>query len=276
MKAVVADWRYKVFCVRIEAISGAVVRFTAHPRSLTMSNGTVYSAGGGYDFTGQSVATTMAPGVMDLSGVADALGISKAAIASGVFDSARLYCFATTWASPIEDEEQIGAGVLGKTRLQDDRYIIEMMSLVDLLSQSVGDTYTAPCPLTFGGTEYGGCKKDLGPLTVTGTITSVTSSTVFRDSARTELDDWFGAGTIRFTSGANAGLNGHEIKGYAADGTITLFEPFYYPVEVGDAYEMISGCRKRLVDCQKYGNTDRFGGFSHVPTSSQYSRVATQ
>lgn len=272
MKPAVADWRYKVYCVRIQAISGAVIRFTAHPRDLVMGNGAVYSAGGGYDFTGQSVTTAMSPGVMDLSGIADALGISKAAIASGVFDSARLYCFATTWGTPVEDEEPIGLAILGRTRLQDDRYVIEMMSIVDLLSQSVGLAYQPSCPKTFGGQEYGGCHVDLAPLTVTGTITAVTSGTVLRDSARTEAADFFGAGSIRFTSGDNAGLAGHEIKSYAADGTITLFEPFYYPVAVGDAYEMVAGCRKRKEDCQAHGNITRFGGDSYIPTSSIYSK----
>ena len=122
-----------------------------------------------------------------------------------------------------------------------------------------------------GGQEFAGCKVNLAPLTVTGTLTGVTSNSVFQDTARTEALDYFGEGSIAFTSGANAGLKPLEIKSYAADGTITTHEPFFYTVAVGDAYTMIPGCRKRLEDCRdKYNNVLNFGGFANMPTSSDY------
>ena len=54
--------------------------------------------------------------------------------------------------------------------------------------------------------RLGWVQQDLGPLTVTGTLTHVTDSYTVRDSARAEADDYFGAGTIAFTSGPNMGL----------------------------------------------------------------------
>jgi hypothetical protein len=79
----------------------------------------------------------------------------------------------------------------------------------------------------FGGTEYAGCGVSLAANTVTGTLTSVSSASVFTDSARAEAADTFGAGTIQFTSGLNSGLKPLEIKSFAS-GVITTFEPFYY------------------------------------------------
>lgn len=273
MKTATANPQYKIHCLRIVPQWGATVYLTDHPRDLVM-NGRTYQTDSGYQFSGHASEASMAPGVMDLDGIAGIAGISRSEIVSGVFDNARVYSFATTWTSPTEDEEPLGVAIMGKTTLKDTRYTAELMMLVDALNQSVGATYTAPCPKAFGGQEYAGCKVALAPITVTGTITHVTSNSVFRDSARAEAADYFGEGTIAFTSGANAGLKPMEIKTHAADGTLTMHEAFHYTVAVGDVYTLIPGCRKRLEDCRdKWNNVVNFGGFSFVPTQSAYSEI---
>jgi len=279
MKSVVAPFDRMAWCVRIVCTDGAtVVRLTAHPRDLKMSNGQVYVAQSGYDFTGQTEGTSMAPGVMDMHGIANEAGIGRDAVASGVFDNARVYLFACDYTNPVEDYEPIGLAIFGKSRFEDERYVAELMMLIDAMNQSVGETYTPGCKKTFGGQDQFGCGVDLSLITVTGAITAVTSSSVVRDASRGEAADWFGAGTIRFTSGANAGLKPLEIKSYDADGTVTTFEPFYYAPQVGDAYEMVPGCRKRRTeDCRnKWNNVPRFGGFADMPTSSVYSQVGSR
>lgn len=268
MKTQVANYEFRVMCVRIVPISGSTIRLTEYPRDLTMSNATVYLTGAGYEFTGYSATPTFSPAVLDLQGIAGQAGIDLDKIKSGVYDNARWYVFATAWNNPVEDYEPIASGFLGKATLNDDRYTIECISMVDVLNQSVGKTYTAACQKRFGGTEFAGCKKV--PTVVTGTLTTVTSSSSIRDSARTEAADFFGEGTIKFTSGNNAGLRELVIKSYAADGTIVTHEPFYYPPQVGDAYSMTEGCRKRKSDCIAKSNILNFGGFPSVPTSSVY------
>lgn len=274
MKSQVANYQTRVLCLRIVPVVGATVRITHYPRNLPMSNGAVYLTNSGYDFTGYTAASGMSPAMIDLQGIAGIAGISKAAIASGVFDGARCYLFATNWDSPVEDYEPIVASILGKTTLTDDKYQIQEMALVDALNQSVGRSYTVTCQKKFGGQEYAGCKVALGPITVTGTITSVTSNSQFTDAARSEADDYFGAGTIQFTSGQNAGLKAQEVKTFSAGGGIVTYEPFYYTPAIGDTYTMIPGCRKRLVDCRdKWSNIVNHGGFSNIPTGSQYAQI---
>ncbi len=268
MKSTVAPYATAAWCVRIECTNGTIVRLTSYPHDLTMSNATVYKTDYGYEPTAFSASSSMSPSAIDLEGIVAAAGISRDALASGVFDNARVYVFKTNFLSPVEDYEEVAAGFFGKATLMDDHYRIEGMSLVDALNQSVGKVYQAACSRTFGDA---GCTKSLASLTVSGTITSVTSSSVFRDSARTEAADWFGAGTIQFTTGNNAGLKPLEIKAYAADGTITLFETTYYPPLVNDEFDLIPGCRKRESDCRdKWGNIINFFGFTRIPTSSTY------
>ena len=94
-------------------------------------------------------------------------------------------------------------------------------------------------------------------------------------SARVEAADWFGYGSIQFTSGANAGLKALEVKSFVG-GVISTFEPFYYLPAIGDAYTMTPGCRRRLQDCRdKWANVPNFGGFPNMPTSSVYSSRGT-
>ena len=273
MKSAIADPRFRVICLRIVPTTGSPIYLTHHVRDLTM-NGHTYLSTSGYDFSGYSAQANLSPALFELSGIAGLAGIGYDEIASGVFDGARAYLFATTWRAPVEDEEPITASFLGKTTLRDDRYVIEEMALIDALGQSVGKTYAAACPKAFGGQEYAGCKIALATITVTGTLTAVSSNSVVRDSARTEGVDWFGAGILQFTSGANAGLRPLEIKAYAADGTITTHEAFHYPPAIGDSYVLIPGCRKRLADCRdKWSNVANFGGFPHIPLGSSYAQV---
>lgn len=279
MKPAVAAWATRVLCLRIVPVAGATIYLTDHPLDLVMS-GHTYLSTSGYQFTGYAATDSFSPASIDIEGIAGLAGVSRAAIGSGLFDGARCYVFATSWAAPVEDQEPVTAGVFGKATMLDDRYQIGGVSLIDALNQTVGTTYSAQCPKTFGGQEFAGCKIPLAPNTVTGTLTSVTSASIFRDSARGESADVFGAGTIAFTSGPNAGLKPLEIKSYAANGTIETFEPFYYLPAVGNAYTMIRGCRKRLVDCQNrwnganVNNVINFGGFTHIPTGSTYGKFA--
>ncbi len=286
MKSTVAPYQTAAWCVRIECTNGTIVRLTSYPTDLTMSNAEVYKTDSGYQQTAFTSSSSFSPSSIDIEGVVAVGGVSREALVSGVFDNARAYIFKCNFLSPVEDYEPVTSGFFGKTTLEDDKYTIQGMSLVDALNQSSGKSYQAPCGNTFGDA---GCGITLSLVDVSGTLTHVTSAYVVRDSGRSEVADWFGAGTIQFTTGANAGLKPLEIKGHAADGTITTFEPFYYLPTVGDAYILIPGCRKRLEDCRDkwmnvavtsgthawktFPNKGGFFGFSYIPTASVVQQI---
>ena len=278
MKSVVTDAATRVLCLRIMPVIGASIYLTDHPRDLTMS-GHTYLSTSGYEFTGYSATAGFAPGSLDLQGISGVAGISRAQIAAGLFDGAVVSIFATSWSAPIEDEEPIVRGIFGKARLEDDRYTIDGLSLIDALNTARNDQFTAQCPKVFLSQGFGGCLVPVAPNTVTGSLTSVSSAALFTDTARGEASDTFAAGTIRFTSGPNAGLKALEILSFASGGVIATFEPFYYLPQIGDNYTMVRGCRKRRQDCEAreggsgtFNNIVNFGGFPWVPTSSVYGQ----
>jgi uncharacterized phage protein (TIGR02218 family) len=270
MKSNVAEWSRILYCIRIVTVHGPTLRLCQYPYDVQMGAET-YQGAQGYEFTGIEAGSDFAASSVDLSGFVGVGGITLPQIASGLFDSARVYLFATDWANPVEDEEPIASAIFGKTAIEDEKYTAEIMLLIDALNQTVGKSYGASCPKVFGGQEFAGCGVDLGPITVTGSLTGVTSAAVFTDSGRGEAADYFAAGTIQFTTGNNAGLKPQEVKRFDAGGEIEVFEPFPYLPEAGDEYTLIPGCRKRFAeDCRdKWNNSARFGGFPHIPTRDE-------
>lgn len=292
MKSHVADWQTRVYCVRIEPANDApVIRLAGYPVDLVMSNGEVYQTESGYEFSGYGASSTFASSSIDLSGILQAGAVSQDDLASGVYDNARVYLFATSWANPIEDEETLSLLFWGKVDFADERYTVQLMGAIDVLSQSTGRTYAATCSNTLFDETLDGHvlpwsqSKCTGPraaqdgplladFKVSGTLTSVTDQYMFADSARGEAADWFAYGAIRFITGPNAGLKPIQVKAFTAGGGVLLHEAMFYLPEVGDAYEMIPGCRKDAETCKnKYSNKINFGGQDHVPAPSVYSQV---
>ena len=292
MKADVADYATRVYCVRIVPSGAApTVRLAGHPVDLAMSNGQVYLTESGYEFSGLSASSTFASSSIDLNGILQMGAIDRDDLMAGVYDNARLYLFATSWANPVEDEEPCGLYFFGKVQIDDERYGVQLMGAIDVLSQSTGRTYSPTCPWTLFDQTLDGhvlpahqsrCTgpraapdgPTLSAFKVTGTVTAVASQYVIGDSGRSEPADYFAYGAIRFITGANAGLKAQEIKKFGA-GIVEVHEAFFYMPQVGDQYEMIPGCRKRLEeDCvAKWGNGPNFGGQRHVPAPSVYSQV---
>lgn len=278
MKSVVAPYARPLYAMRIECRNGTVVRILEYPYDMLIG-GNLYKADAGYKFTGTQTGTTFSPGSIDLeSFIGLSPEITLANIQAGIFDRARVYVFVTDWANPVEDDEEIMQGIFGKVRIEDNHYRTEVMQLIDLLNTTVGDSFSALCSLVFGGQEFGGCKVDVDALEVTGTLTSVTSGFLFADSSRAEADDYFGAGTLWFTTGANTGVAAQRVKDFTnAGGVLEMNEPFPYAPAVGDAYVLRPGCRKRLEDCRdKWDNVPRRRAFDWVPGTRFLNSVGGQ
>ena len=109
----------------------------------------------------------------------------------------------------------------------------------------------------------------------TGSLTAVTSQTVFRDSSRTQTGDYFQNGKIRFDSGNNSGFT-FEIDNWdATTKQFTLRTPTPYLPVVTDTYTAWRGCQKRFAeDCvAKFGNAENNRSFPHMMTVEQLTRL---
>lgn len=276
-------------CVRIEPKVGDPIRIAiAYPVDLVMGNGARYLGGLYADPSDTSANVGGGATVLDITSVYSADSITRDDLQSGKWDGARVYSFYTDWAYPVEDEEPDRMYTFGKVREQDQRFVVEMMSLTDLLNQQFGRVITPGCVYTFADSHIDGtiiasdrsrCKKNPADYTVFGAVTAVHGVAEFSASALSGFhDDHFGFGEIIFTTGKNAGMPYRFIKRFTAGGRIALAQHFYYPVEVGDQFKALAGCRKRYTeDCIiKFNNAPRFGGYPHVPQKSTVSKFGDQ
>lgn len=277
-------------CVRIEPKNGEPIRIAlAYPVDLKMSNGAVYQGGIYSQPTDISATLSGGPAVLDFGSVYDADTITRDQIQSGYWDGARVYSFFTDWAYPVEDEEEDRVYTFGKVREEDERYTVEMLSLLDLLNQTTGRTIKPGCDWVFTDSHIDGtviasdrsrCKLNPASYTHSAYISSIASQMQFTASALNGLfaDDYFGFGEIIFFTGLNAGQSYKFVKSYTAAGVITLAQQFYYPLQINDSFYIRAGCRKRLQeDCiNKYNNGKRHGGFGHVPQKSTVSKFGDQ
>jgi len=289
MKSVLANPEALVYCVRIVTVNGTIFRFVSYAHDLIMSNGAIYKTDLGYEPTDLVIETNTTGSLWDLEGFFEIAGIDRDQLKSGLMDNARVYLFATSWAVPIEDEEPATKGIMGKASIRDGRYTIEVMGLIDTMNQSVGRTFGPLCDWTLFDETLDGdvipyersrctgprAAQD-GPLIatykVTGTVTSVTSQKIWTDSARAEAAVYFDYGFVKWTSGDNAGLPSQPIKAHAAGGVITQYHSAHYPIQIGDAYEMIPGCnKKKSGDCvTKFSNGINNGGFEDMAPPESY------
>lgn len=75
---------------------------------------------------------------------------------------------------------------------------------------------------------------------------------------------YFAYGTVKFTSGANAGQT-MEVKSFSP-GVVTLAMSLNAPIAVGDTYTIVAGCDKQCGTCSgRFNNLVNFRGEPYIP-----------
>lgn len=126
-------------------------------------------------------------------------------------------------------------------------------------------------PTTNGGTVVDGTVTwtAFRARRLTGTVATVSNRTTFTATGVTVAVDYFGEGELTFLTGDNAG-DRRTVKSDNGAGAIVLKTGAYDDITIGDTFEVVVGCRKRLSeDCvTKHDNaansrtlTLRYGGF---------------
>lgn len=246
--------------LKVTRTDSQVFGFTSHDIDDVV-DGVTYSASPGLDVTDIVIAANAAVGNLELKTLHDGTLFTIKDVLGGVWRNAAFQIFRYNYASLAAGIDTLLAGTLGEFELRDNTLVVELRDLRQYLQQPVGEVSSKTCRYRLGDSR---CRVNLVDFTETGTLTSVTSNQVFRDSSRGEAEDYFGEGEIEFTSGANDGIRA-KIKSYAANGTFTLALPLIGTVAIGDTYIAIAGCRKRLEDdcLPKFDNVLNFGGEPH-------------
>lgn len=247
---------------KITRTDATVFGFTNHDEDIVVS-GITYTAATGYTASASRSNLGLSVDNVDIAGVLDSSAITAADIRAGKWDHATVELSLVNWKDTSMGVLIVAKGILGEIHTGRNSFNTEMRGLAQYLAQTIGRLYMTTCDADLGDAR---CTIALGPFTVAGSVTSVTSRRIFFDSARAEANDYFTYGQITFTSGNNNGLS-NEVKAFVqAGGEIDLHLPMPYDVQVGDAYSMIAGCDKTFATCvAKFANGINFQGFPHIP-----------
>jgi uncharacterized phage protein (TIGR02218 family) len=247
--------------LKITREDGEIFGFTTHDISDVVSSIT-YSANPGLQATSIKITSGVAVGNLELTTLHDGTVFTTADILGGVWRNAAFTIFRYNFAALTDGIDTLLAGTFGEFEIRQNAVVIELRDLRQYLQQEVGDASSKTCRARLGDSRCGVVLTGSpNAFTVFGSVTSVTSNQVFRDSARAEAVNWFDEGELEFTSGPNTGLRA-KVKSYAANGTFTLAIPLLGTVAIGHSFTAIAGCRKRREeDCRdKFNNVLNFVG----------------
>jgi len=267
-------------CWRIERRDGEVFAFTSADMPIVFG-GDTYSPCESLSASAAEMGAVLGQiGNAEISGIVSDDSIADRDLIGGLFDGARVEVWMVPWSTSGETPWRLMTGVTGKLSQGRRGYTMEVLTPGGLLQQAaVVQVVTPSCRFELGDAR---CGFDLGPVTVTGTVTGVaplSASTtadrrIFADSGRSEADGWFDRGIVTWLTGANAGAEG-EVKDYVqATGQFTLWQPMLYPIEPGDTYSAVPGCDLLETTCKtKFNWYEHFGGYDKVPGRDSASQA---
>lgn len=260
----------------ITRTDGEVFRFTSLDRDLEWMGQTYQSCDSLVPSASESVSEVDAAGNMDLSGAIGPDGITEQALYAGLFDGAAVEAWLVYW-SGTGRQHRLLKGTFGTVEQTKTGFNVEILGDGAKLQQTPLIKLIQPdCRFQFGDRF---CQKDVGALTVTGTVDSGDGQRGFVDAARAEAAGYFRRGRVTFTSGDNDGISA-EIKSHASGGFFGLWPRLPFGISAGDTYEMEPGCSNLKAasegtnGCIAWNNVVRFGGFDKVPGSDKRSAAA--
>jgi uncharacterized phage protein (TIGR02218 family) len=253
-------------CWLITRNDGVVQGFTDHDEDIVV-NDVICRAGSGLTASEATAQLGLAIGGTELSGAIHDDTLTEADLAAGRYDAAKVEIWLVDWSEPAL-KVKLNAGVLGEVRREGTAFTAELRGLAYRFAEDCGRLYTKTCNADLGDAR---CTVDLTTPAMRGegSIAEVTATSVFAaDGLDSYTDDWFTAGRLAWTGGANAGL-AVEVKSHRAEGglvTLELWQAMPEPLAAGDTFTVAAGCDKHFDTCvAKFNNAVNFRGFPHIP-----------
>lgn len=265
------------WCWRISRSDSVALGFTDHDRALAF-DGTEFEPESGFAASEIRAGSDLAVDAQDASGVLSSDRITESDILDGRWDNAAVELWRVNWADTGQ-RVLMRRGAVGQIRRGRIAFVAEVRSLAHLLGQTVGRTFQAGCDAELGDAR---CGIDLENAVYKGNgmVTERLRDRAFRASGLAGFEaGWFAAGTLTWTSGANAGriteVLSHGLTATIA--TLTLLEAPARAIAEGDSFITRAGCDKRIATCTgKFANTPNFRGFPHIPGQDAVLRYASQ
>ena len=237
---------------------GVIKCFTDHVRDINYQ-GQLYNAASGFQPTAIQVKNDLS--IDNVEGILDHNEISEQDLQAGRYDFAELEIHLINYEDTSQNGMLLKRGWLGEVTLERGQFTAEVRGLTQIITQNIGRVYSPTCDANLGDER---CGVDLGPWTSRNWVATVSSNSEFVAVDPFEDSTFFKGGVVTWVTGANQGLS-MEVKSFVwAD--VTLVLPMGMSIEVGDAFDIVTGCDKTRRICRgKFNNLPNFRGFPDLP-----------
>jgi uncharacterized phage protein (TIGR02218 family) len=253
-------------CWRVVRGNSTVLGFTDHDRAVSF-DGIDHEPGSGLDASEAVTHAGLQVGGLEVSGAFASERITESDLAAGLYDNARVEAWMVNWADPSE-RHLMRVGSIGEVKRDDLAFTAEVRGLSHALDQERGRLFQATCDADLGDARCGIALAE-SEWTAEGVVDGTNGHDAFSAAIPGERPTgFFTAGTVTFTSGANAGRRMDVLRHVREDGvdSVELWQPVSEAIAPGDAFSIAAGCDKRFATCRdRFDNTSNFRGFPHMP-----------
>ncbi len=255
---------------RITRRDGAVFAFTSLDVDFTYLGTTFKHCASLQDSASESSADLGSVGSIQLTGLLSDESITDEDIYAGKFDDAVVEVWVVNWGEEPSAPFKVAGGWMGKLSFGQANWSGEVLGPGARLQQTaLVDFFTPGCRWNFGqlDSEGIGCPVDSEALAIIGVqVTGARGRyAVFFDAAFPGGPAIWNGGTVRWTYGANAGVECQVNEVDFSAQALSLWDLAPFPPQEGDSFDLIPGCPKTKAACQAYGVYVSFGGFEDIP-----------
>ena len=263
---------------KISRVDGEVYGFTNINEDRTYG-GVLYKAATGFLATNVNKTNNLASDNVNVQGPLDSVNasdITREDLFEGRLRGATLEIFKADYNDIANTIWTFFTGTIGEVTEKGNTFEVEVLALDHKLRQSIGRVIGPLCDAEFADAR---CGLAAGTFTFSGAVTAVTDNATFFDTVTPAITgkaaDYFGAGVLTWTGGANAGLKA-DIKAFSGARKFTLYDPMPNDIQAGDTFDALAGCRlRRGADCRdKFDNVINHRGFPDIPGDKFLIRYA--
>lgn len=245
-------------CWRIERRDGVTIGLTDHDRDLLI-DGLVHRAAPGMTPSAIKRSDRLDADTMDVTGALTSTAIGARDLLAGRWDGARVMLFAVDWTGAAGRVE-LGEGLIGAVETQDDAFTAELRGASALLDRPVVEETSPECRAELGDRR---CRVAMAGRRTFARLIAVDGISLTLDRAEPTANA-YGAGLIRWFSGASAGLAA-AIEG-SEGAVIRLRSAPRTPPAPGDLVQVTQGCDKSIATCAgRFANAANFRGEPYLP-----------
>ncbi|NWK98043.1 hypothetical protein DM806_20735 [Sphingobium lactosutens] len=245
------------FCWRIERRDGVTIGLTSHDRDLEM-DGLLYRAAPGMTPAAVRSGIGLEGEDSDVAGALSSDAISEADLMAGRWDGAALELRLTQWETPGALWLLLARGEIGAVSRKGASFSAELIGAAAVLGEPVAPSTSPDCRARLGDRA---CRVDMAGRRRVVTVAAVEDAEVTVGGLAVGA---YAFGTLRWMSGANAGLV-QAVVDNDGDG-VTLADPPAFAVEAGALALLVEGCDRQLATCAaRFGNVANFRGEPYLP-----------